>query len=241
MNLPTYFDCKDHRALKAAMDVLGHIKRTYPVLSDGTDAWDEANSPFGTPIIAGGAPRDLVLDRPVRDWDIWWPVPRRLVTDAAIALHTAGPGWWRFRPNNLDRGYAANGYCRPEMLAAFKTEAGVEVDVILIDKAIAETPAEVVATFDNSLSRIWLEPDWDAGAHVHWLPEFAQSVESRTIWVPAHIPTREAHLARIADKYPDFRMHIADPELAERCRCFLDGTWPTAEHILTGAPALRVV
>lgn len=174
------------------------------------------------PVIAGGAPRDLVLDQPVKDFDIFLPIPKPFMLDVALWIvdRVKSCEGHRAVPNTGNRDYSAD-YCgRPEMLAALTIEA-LDVDIVLFDKAAASTPEGIVNTFDNSLSRCWLEVnDWDVGHGVAGTDyivrgtfDFARSVRERIIWTYPHIPTRPAHLARVARKFDDYHMVFCDPEL----------------------------
>lgn len=217
--LTKHFSLDQHPALVAALYV---CKRLANLPSQ------EMTGPVWPPVIAGGAPRDLLLNREPRDFDIFLPVARPWLVGATVEIVNALRDVYALSvDSNLQRDYGLNSYCRPEMLGVITLPRSC-VDIVLFDAAHGTTGAQIASTFDASICRAYVELsdlwDFDGGESgtVRTLPDFDRSVAERTIWTYAHIPTRPSHLYRLAKKFPEYRLEITDPKLqaaySEYCR-----------------------
>jgi len=170
------------------------------------------------PIIAGGGPRDLILDRRVKDFDIFWPVEKPYLVDAvadvARALANAGITYKRHR--GFDRHYKLNIYLRREMLGVLSPDNyPTPIDIVFFDADFGKTPHEIVSTFDTSICQCWLDTNEQAFGEVRGTPDFWKSLARREIWTYPNIQTRPSYLSRLAKEFPDFHFWIDDEDLKE--------------------------
>lgn len=164
------------------------------------------------PVIAGGGPRDTLLDKPVKDYDIFWPIHRPWLVAAVANLVPRLSEWHSPRPN-IDRAYGLNGYLRPEMLGVLNLP-GSDIDIIFFDARYGTTPHEIVSTFDTSICRCWFERYEDYLLNVRGTNDFWKSTQDRHIWTYPGIQTRVSHLRRIMRKFHGYKLQIVDPDLA---------------------------
>ena len=178
------------------------------------------------PVIAGGAPRDMLHGMEPKDFDIFWPVYKPWLVGAvahlSAMLNDRVPVPWKAPWPNLDRGYALNGYLRDEMLGVLNFEE-LGVDLVFFDAAYGRTPHEIVSTFDTSISRAWLELNKRRTAMiVRGTQDFWRSVDHKMIWTYPNVPTRASHLHRVVTKFPGHELTINDAKLREEYASYLD-------------------
>ncbi len=90
---------------------------------------------------------------------------------------------------------------REEVLGCMKSKDG-NVDVVFVDAKFGTTPEQIVSKFDNSLSMVWITEN----GQVKHTELFDYSVENKVlIAIPCNVQ-RDAHLKRIAKKFPDFKL-----------------------------------
>ena len=178
------------------------------------------------PVIAGGAPRDMLHGREPKDFDIFWPVFKPWLVGAvahiSAMLSDRAPVPWNAPWPNINREYALNGYLRPEMLGVLNFEE-IGVDLVFFDAAYGQTPEEIVSTFDTSISRTWLELNKRRTAMiVRGAQDFWRSIDQKRIWTYPNVPTRASHLHRVVTKFPGYELTINDPRLREDYQSYLD-------------------
>lgn len=156
--------------------------------------------------IAGGAARDIHLNRKPKDWDIFVPCKREDVQYLVDKLNAHwGKGVFRKPVHRYDKGDAyaqAHGYSggmREEVLSVLKSTCG-SVDIVFVDSRFGKRPQDVVAKFDSSLALCWL----DGLGHVCGLPLFWYSIAERVnIALPGNCGDGK-HFARTAKKLTGF-------------------------------------
>lgn len=204
--------------LRAAVGMLKRIER----LCRGPEGDELPEGIAYPPMIAGGAARDLLLGRKVKDFDIFWPIHKPYLIDAvADVAGDLAASWNGFKRNKAwQRDYELNGYCRDELLGVLSpTKYPAEIDIVFFDAAYGATPEAVVSTFDTSICRCWLElSDYNTIATVKGVSDFWKSIDQRTIWTYPKIQTRPEHLFRLNQKFPDFSLWIVDKGLREAYR-----------------------
>jgi hypothetical protein len=151
--------------------------------------------------ICGGAPRDILFGRHPKDFDIFVPVRSDQVEPTAKRIQR----WWHGRFGDLLPNYAgkAAGYShmREEVLGTIKSKDS-NIDVVFVDAKFGVTPAAIVAKFDNSMSMVWVTPD----GRIDHTSLFLYSVGRKVlIAIPCNVQT-DAHLMRVAAKFPDFSL-----------------------------------
>lgn len=186
----------------------------------------EFASELPEPCICGGAARDIHLGKPVKDYDIFYPVYRPILVDMVACVYemlsqNREEYGYRMSVNGTDRGYQLNAYCRPEMLGNIHLILPeTDVDIVFFDAEFGTTPQEIVGTFDNSLSKCWI-----ADGELHLTSEFERSVQKKTIWTYSDVPTRASHIMRVVAKYPDFKLEIP----SEKLRAEIENTFCPGE------------
>jgi hypothetical protein len=154
--------------------------------------------------ICGGAPRDIFLGRIPKDFDIFVPVTPDQVEATAKRIRRN----WVGKFGKLLRNYSSDGegyatYMREEVLGTLKSKDG-NVDVVLVDTKFGVTPEAIVAKFDNSLSMAWVTP----GGQIDHTALFDYSVEQKVlIAIPCNVQS-DAHLMRVAAKFPNFSLVV---------------------------------
>ena len=159
-----------------AFEYAAQLRRTYP----------------GT-CIADGAARDTLLGKEIKDFDIFVPINRGSVTHVCIELANL------ISEAITSHHGAYDDYTRPEFLGVIHIP-NLKIDLVLFDNKFGTTPEQIVSTFDNCLSRAWL----DELGNVVTTEAFDYSVRERRIYTYRGIQTRVGHLLRIARKYPEY-------------------------------------
>lgn len=166
----------------------------------------------GNAYIAGGAARDIHLNRKPKDWDIFVPCKREDVGGIVDKLNAHwGKGVFRKPAHSYGGSKSAHGYggdksahgyggrMREEVLSVLKSTCG-SVDIVFVDARFGTRAEDVVSKFDSSLALCWLD---DLGK-VEGLPLFWYSIEARVnIMLPGNCGDGR-HFARTAKKLPQF-------------------------------------
>lgn len=150
--------------------------------------------------IAGGAARDIHLNRNPKDWDIFVPMQRGDILGivAKLSAHW-GEGVFRKPVHGYGNSYGYGGGMREEVLSVLKSTCG-SVDIVFVDSRFGKRPQDVVAKFDSSLALCWLD---DLG-QVCGLPLFWYSMAERVnIALPGNCGNGK-HFARTAQKLTGF-------------------------------------
>lgn len=88
-------------------DVAGIVEKIPPSVMELLAVFLNPNyiAIFGYPFIGGGAVRDALLDRPIKDWDIYFPYmapSKGAIADIVTAL---GSKWYTNNVSNTDKAY----------------------------------------------------------------------------------------------------------------------------------------
>lgn len=180
----------------------------------------------GNAYIAGGAARDIHLNRKPKDWDIFVPCKREDVGGIVDKLNAHwGKGVFGKPAHSYGGSKSAHGYAgdksahgygggsyggrmREEVLCVLKSTCG-SVDIVFVDARFGTRPQDVVAKFDSSLALCWLD---DLG-QVQGLPLFWFSLEAGVnIALPGNCGDGK-HFARTAKKLAEFDI-VAVEEVA---------------------------
>lgn len=159
--------------------------------------------------IAGGAVRDLLLNRPHKDVDVW--VTQCYAKECAAAAEAGG---WRVI---VGHDYSINDLC-----AVYEFDHGNETINVIVVKA--DTEAEIVGRFDFGISRAVIRvhkqvtlSDIIEGrrvAEVIIYPEFTEDLD-RKVFKVRHdngVARTLARWERIRERYPDWTFEdLEDP------------------------------
>jgi len=157
-------------------------------------------------VLAGGAARDTILGKPIKDYDIFMPIHRENLQQVFAQV---GCIVGRELSGHLITHHSAEyQYERPEMLAVLKI---ANLDVILYDDCAGRSPEQVVRTFDCGLSQAW----FDKGGRVRTTNTFDYCRDTRRNYFRE---LREERVKRLASKFPDWEMvlfnHALHPAIA---------------------------
>jgi hypothetical protein len=148
-----------------------------------------------TAVIAGGWARDQLLDRDIRDIDIW--MTKRISKAKLLELF---PNGTKFRM--FSKGLADRLVCVSKL-----TIKGAEVDFIVVNKDYIPEGGEIVHTFDFGLCQSWSVGD----GLIHGTPQFWEDMGNCTI---SFNPTKynlidlerimRRHYGKMKKKFPDY-------------------------------------
>jgi hypothetical protein len=202
--------------LEKALDII-NIIRTGIHCIDAPEFFDpdKYENLSGEPVIVGGAARDMLFGKAPKDYDIFVPVAKNYLVAASVNLAESllAHNIRYTVENNTQAGYALNGYCRPEMLGVISCPTH-KVDIVFFDQAYGRSPEKIVDTFDNSLSKAWIQLVNNKMIALA-TTEFQLSAQTKHIETYKNVPTRSGHLLRVLEKYPTFTMSIHQPKLWE--------------------------
>jgi hypothetical protein len=169
------------------------------------DVLKEVHAVFPSAVIAGGALRDLMHERPIKDVDIFIPVHK----DYVGALDNAFEAIWDLFAGEdctLDPD-SQYGVHKPEeadrdLYAIFKLNRRYKYDLILCTPDAAR-----IDTFDINICQITCD-----GKHVKMTGAFAHGFLTKTLKVMNVNRTdrNAARMERIALKYPDYTVEAND-------------------------------
>jgi len=174
------------------------------------------------PVIAGGAVRDMLLQRPIKDVDVFIPIYPAMLLPVALGLirtiENNGYGYVSEKGLYPRSEYSHLGYAgRPELLghipAKLDTGDGYSsVDFVFIDRRVAYKAEDIVRTFDSNLCQAWV-----TRSNGRWAPrttpEFTAGVLMKELRFYGHIPSRIGHVVRMVDKFPNYSLVIEDESL----------------------------
>lgn len=156
-----------------------------------------------TAILAGGAPRDLVLGKEIDDFDILMligPDPRSLA-EAVLSVARV------FAEHNLGPITSSSEYDFEHALAVLESKP---YQVILLTGDYSG-PEDLVAGFDITICQAWAEPT-NTGFDMHTTELFKQHVSHQILGFYPNKCCREGHISKVAKKYPEFmRVDLVTP------------------------------
>jgi len=178
---------------------------------------------FGhTPVLAGGAPRDLLIGSEVRDFDLFIPTGGD-AADLATAVMFATRALNKFEKRTgfeLSLVVKTNeAYLRDDIRFVLGTthptsDAPDEGDAPFVDLIFTSgwscSPGEVIENFDTPLCEAWAIPT-DDGFELHSSDPFDKCLERRVLpfWVDR---VRGQHTWRLREKFPGFMVLWLAPE-----------------------------
>lgn len=162
-------------------------------------------------ILAGGAVRDHLLDKTIRDFDIYTTKKPKTLTWLEQKL----TGISEMGDVATEHAYDFNG--GPDFLITRFRMRGYPIEIITVPHA---RPSNHVKTFDIGICRVWMDQD----GRVHSLPGFTEDQKSRTIRVYVDAVNTKTgrkrlvdHVSRVSKKYStwdiQFRFQRRTPEM----------------------------
>lgn len=157
-------------------------------------------------MIAGGAPRDWYFDKPANDLDIYLRLPNHNTQALVESLaRSVGIVEVKVLGKTTETSYAE----LPNLKWVFEGRYnGMKVNLMVMDKGVR---GEIVKDFDVAICKTWFD-----GKECHYHEEFEFCVKTRVCVVHERYTGREAHVQRMAKRFPQFmfykKLDIGDPE-----------------------------
>jgi len=152
-------------------------------------------------VLAGGAARDTLLGKPIKDYDIFIPIHRggvqRVLAHIGCIVGRELSGEL-ITPQGTEYKYG-----RPEVLAVLKI---ANLDVVLYDELVGRSPDQIVRTFDCGLSQAW----FDKVGRVRTTDTFDYCRDTRRNYFRELNSQRVSRLAR---KFPEWEMVLFNSAL----------------------------
>lgn len=147
-------------------------------------------------MIAGGAPRDWYFGKEARDIDIYFRAGNYSEEELTETLEGFGITELKLIPRTTTEG--TNYAELPGLLKVFGGNyCGLELNIMLMEKGCYW---EIVKDFDTSICQCW----WN-GVTFTYSKAFKDTIESFVIMLHPKYNGREAHVRKIAKRFPDFR------------------------------------
>ena len=155
-------------------------------------------------MIAGGAPRDWYFNTPAKDLDVYMRLPNHntigLVTSLAVMV-----GITDFSP--IDKIKESTYAELPNLKWVFEGRYnGIKVNLMVMEKGVQE---EIIKDFDVAICRAWFD-----GKDCHYHEEFEFCIKTRVCLVHENYTGKEAHLRKMAKRFPQF-MFFKKVEIAQ--------------------------
>lgn len=148
-------------------------------------------------MIAGGAPRDWYFNTVAKDLDVYLRLPNHntigLLTSLAEMV-----GIKDFYP--IDKIKESTYAELPNLKWVFEGRYnGVQVNLMVMEKGVRE---EIIKDFDVAICRAWFD-----GIDCHYNEEFEFCVKTRVCLVHENYTGKEAHLRKMAKRFPQFMFY----------------------------------
>ncbi len=155
-------------------------------------------------MIAGGAPRDWYFNTPAKDLDVYMRLPNHnTITLVENLARQVGIKNLTGMSKVTESSYAE----LPNLKWVFAGEYnGLPINLMVMDKGVRE---EVIKDFDLAICRAWFD-----GEKCHYFEEFEFCVQTRICLVHPKYTGKEAHIRKMAKRFPQF-MFFKKVEIAE--------------------------
>lgn len=148
-------------------------------------------------MIAGGAPRDWYFNTPAKDLDVYMRLPNHNTIGLVNSL-AAMVGITDFFP--IDKIKESTYAELPNLKWVFEGRYnGVQVNLMVMEKGVRE---EIVKDFDVAICRAWFD-----GEKCHYHEEFEFCMKTRVCLVHQNYTGKEAHLRKMAKRFPQFMFY----------------------------------
>lgn len=148
-------------------------------------------------MIAGGAPRDWYFNTPAKDLDVYMRLPNHNTIGLVNSL-AAMVGITDFFP--IDKIKESTYAELPNLKWVFEGRYnGVQVNLMVMEKGVRE---EIVKDFDVAICRAWFD-----GEKCHYHEEFEFCMKTRVCLVHENYTGKEAHLRKMAKRFPQFMFY----------------------------------
>lgn len=169
---------------KNIVSILEDIKRLHP----------------GCPcVLAGGALRDLVTDKPINDLDIFIYDPkdtRKCINVGILKLKPVINNCYvppDERKGRISRAYKSN------RSATEKVYKGYEVNLVYMPEHF--TAEDLIADFDFGICQIAFD-----GSNVIYTDAFESDIKNQTLTVISNSHTRKKHTKKMQKKFPEYTL-----------------------------------
>ena len=148
-------------------------------------------------MIAGGAPRDWYFNKLANDLDVYIRLPNHNTIGLVESLaRLLGITNFHVMPKTTDTSYAE----LPNLKWVFEGYfQGMKVNLMIMDKGVRE---EIVKDFDVAICKAWFD-----GVESHYHEEFEFCVKTRVCVVHQNYTGKEAHVQRMAKRFPQFMFY----------------------------------